>query len=182
MFSKEVNNEDLAPNFKLATICLLNYTNLMKNKDISLTIKNKKILFSKYHLTEEMDKKIKKILKIICQKEEVVFVYLYGSFIEKENFKDIDIALYLDEKKINEIDIIDYEIDLSLQIEKELKIPVDIKIINSAPLSFRYSVSCGLLLFSRDESKREEFLCNTWKEYFDFLPIAKIYLKEVLSA
>lgn len=129
-----------------------------------------------------MDKVIKKISEILSAKDEVLFTYLYGSFIEKEIFKDIDIALYLDEKMINEIDIVDYEIDLSLQIEKELKIPVDVKIINFAPLSFRYSVSCGFLLFSRDESKREEFLCNTWKEYFDFLPIAKIYLKEVLSA
>lgn len=125
---------------------------------------------------------IEKILETISQKREVLFAYLHGSFLEKGDFKDIDIALYLDEEITDKIGILQYEIDTSLQIEKELKIPVDVKILNLAPLSFKYNVSCGSLIFSRDESKREEFLCNTWMEYFDFLPIARVYLKEVLSA
>lgn len=133
-------------------------------------------------LSNKMNKIIKKMKEIIYLKKEILFAYLHGSFLEKEKFEDIDIAIYLDEQMIKEIDIIDYEIALSLKIEKEFKIPVDVRILNFASLSFKYNVSCGLLLFSKDEYKREEFLCKTWKEYFDFLPVAKIYLKEVLSA
>ena len=128
-------------------------------------------------MREEITNKIREFLSI---KKEILFAYLYGSFIEIENFRDIDIGIYLDEKIADKIDPIDYEISLSLMLEKELRIPVDVKIINFAPLSFKYHVTSGKLLFSKNESKREEFLCNTWMLYFDFLPIAKIYLKEVL--
>ena len=125
---------------------------------------------------------IKTLSKIISLKEDILFAYLHGSFLEKGNFEDIDIAVYLEDRRATQIDIIEYEITSSLAIEKELKMPLDVKILNDAPLSFRYHVSCGLLLFSKDESKREEFLCDTWKKYFDFLPIAKLYLREALSA
>lgn len=129
-----------------------------------------------------MNKIRKKIKEIIRSEKSILFAYLHGSFLEKEKYEDIDIGVYLDRKKISRIDIVDYEIALSLKIERELKIPVDVRVINFAPLSFKYNVSCGLLLFSNDEQEREEFLSRTWGEYFDFLPVSKIYLREVLSA
>jgi len=132
--------------------------------------------------SNKMNRITKKIKEIIRSEKEILFAYLHGSFLEKEKYRDIDMGVYLDEKKIMGIDIVDYEIALSLKLEKKLRMPVDVKVINFAPLSFKYNVSCGLLLFSRDESKREEFLSRTWGEYFDFLPVSKIYLKEVLSA
>jgi len=123
-----------------------------------------------------------KIRDILINESDVLFAYLHGSFISQEEFNDIDIALYLDEKIMKEIRPIDFEITLALELEKSLRMPVDIKLLNFAPLGFRYHVSYGHLLFSRVELKREEFLCKTWGEYFDFQPVAEIYLKEVLSA
>jgi hypothetical protein len=77
--------------------------------------------------------------------------------------------------------LFDLEVDIGLEIEKEMAIPIDVKILNFAPLSFKYQTSCGQLLFSRDEDKRAEFLCNTWSQYFDFRYVAQRYLQEVLS-
>ena len=122
---------------------------------------------------------IKKIREHLSLRKEILFAYLYGSFLEGKDFKDIDVGIYLDEEKLTKIDSIDYEITLSLSLQKEIKIPFDVKIINLAPLSFKYHVTLGYLLFCRDEAKREEFLCHTWMLYFDFLPAAKNYLREV---
>jgi uncharacterized protein len=111
-----------------------------------------------------------------------LFAYLHGSFLESKTFQDIDVAVYLEETTKYDINIIEYEIALSLLVEKQLRMAADVKALNWAPLSFRYNVSRGLLLLSRDELKREDFLCATWMEYFDFLPISKAYVREVLSA
>jgi len=129
----------------------------------------------------EKNEIINKIKNALLKEEKIIFAYIYGSILEGEIFNDIDIAVYLNEKFVEEIDIIDFEISLGLKIGKIVNSNIDIKILNSAPISFKYQVSCGILLFSHDELKRENFLCQTWSEYFDFLPVAKLYLKEVLS-
>lgn len=118
----------------------------------------------------------------LSQRNEILFAYLHGSFLESKTFQDIDVAVYLEETTKYDINIIEYEIALSLLVEKQLRMTADVKALNWAPLSFRYNVSRGLLLLSRDELKREDFLCATWMEYFDFLPISKAYVREVLSA
>jgi predicted nucleotidyltransferase len=118
----------------------------------------------------------------LSQRNEILFAYLHGSFLESKTFQDIDVAVYLEETTKHDINIIEYEIALSLLVEKQLRMAADVKALNWAPLSFRYNVSRGLLLLSRDELKREDFLCATWMEYFDFLPISKAYVREVLSA
>jgi len=118
----------------------------------------------------------------LSQRNEILFAYLHGSFLESKTFQDIDVAVYLEETTKHDINIIEYEIALSLLVEKQLRMGADVKALNWAPLSFRYNVSRGLLLLSRDELKREDFLCATWMEYFDFLPISKAYVREVLSA
>lgn len=118
----------------------------------------------------------------LSQRNEILFAYLHGSFLKSKTFQDIDVAVYLEETTKHDINIIEYEIALSLLVEKQLRMAADVKALNWAPLSFRYNVSRGLLLLSKDELKRENFLCATWMEYFDFLPISKAYVREVLSA
>ena len=92
---------------------------------------------------EEIKRKIKEILS---KKDEVLFAYIHGSFDEL-HFRDVDVAVYVDEEKVE--DFLDYELKLSIEIEKEIKLPVDVKILNSAPLSFRYRAIKGELLISK---------------------------------
>jgi predicted nucleotidyltransferase len=106
---------------------------------------------------------------------EVIFAYLHGSFIEGERFRDIDIAVYLDKPEG-----IEYELDQSILLERILKMPVDVKILNSAPLAFRYHATKGLLILSRDDELREEFIERAWDEYLDFKPVALTHLREVM--
>ena len=115
-------------------------------------------------------------------REDIVFAYLHGSFLHKKDFRDVDTAVFLSEKPGRPADPLEYEMSLSLELEKRLRLPVDIKIFNDAPVSFRYHVSRGRLLFSKDESVRENALCRTWSEYFDFLPLTRVYMEEVARA
>lgn len=51
----------------------------------------------------------------------------------------------------------------------------DVRVIDDMPLSFRGQVATqGIRLYSRDEVARVEFETRTWKEYFDFEPVARM--------
>ncbi|MCU0289544.1 MAG: nucleotidyltransferase domain-containing protein [Acidobacteria bacterium] len=126
----------------------------------------------------------------LSEKPEILFAYLLGTFLTRDDFKDIDVGIFLDPQKILGMDTLRYELELSIEMESLIKagelfkrcIPIDIKVINDAPVTFRYSVSKGKKLFSKDENAREEFLCRTWQEYFDFQYILDTYYKEFVYA
>mgnify|MGYP000133979725 CR=1 FL=1 len=130
---------------------------------------------------KDKDKLFQELRNRLAREKNIVFAYLHGSFLDKKDFNDIDIAVFLDPKTVIPKPV-DFEIALSLKLEKSLNVSVDVKILNFAPLSFRYHVTTGMAIFSRDEALREDFLCRTWSDYFDFKPVAKIYLREVIDA
>lgn len=125
---------------------------------------------------------IQKLKGSLAGEKSVIFAYLHGSFVHEDEFHDVDVAVYISRSPGQEVDVADYEVSLSLRLEQALSLPADVKVLNGAPLSFRYHVSRGLLLFSRDDSIREDFLQKTWSEYFDFLPLSRIYLEELTRA
>lgn len=125
---------------------------------------------------------VQKLKKFLSGCEDIVFAYLHGSFVEGEEFRDVDVAVFLTGGTVRSRDDVEYEIALSLRLGKEMGLPVDVKLLNDAPLSFRYHASRGVLLMTKDESSREEFLNRTWSEYFDFLPLSRIYREEMTRA
>ncbi|WP_202318640.1 nucleotidyltransferase domain-containing protein [Archaeoglobus neptunius] len=124
---------------------------------------------------EETKKKIKEIL---AEGDEVIFAYLHGSFNEIY-IRDVDIAVYVDESKVE--DFLDYELKLSAEIEKTVRLPVDVKVLNSAPLSFKYRAVKGELLISKNEEVRLRFIEKTLMEYLDFKPIEEKIIAEILT-
>lgn len=134
-----------------------------------------------FMLSSEHKKEIKNTLKnLLARRSEVLFAYLHGSFIKAPEFRDIDVAVFTDES-IKKEEALDYEIDLSIEFEQTLHLPVDIKILNFAPLGFQYHATKGELIFSREEKKRYDFLERVWREYLDFLPFIKSHLRQMLA-
>lgn len=128
-------------------------------------------------LAKEEKEKIKKnLIKIIQNKEEVIFAYLHGRFLIN-GFNDIDLAFF-----VNGIDdILDYEISVSLEIEKQIHFPIDVKVLNPAPLGFKYEVTKGELLFSRNEDMRTDYIEKVWYQYLDFKPVEKEILMDMMD-
>lgn len=118
----------------------------------------------------------KRISKALKKREEIIFAYLHGSFLE-ERFRDVDVAIYLSTKK-NEL----YALNLERELEDEVGFPVDVRILNNAPLSFKFRViEQGFLLFSKDEKRRCEFESLTMEEYHDFSFHREIYRRVALG-
>jgi len=132
----------------------------------------------KVHTLNDIQKKeiIDELTRLLKEREEIVFAYLHGSFLTHD-FRDIDVAIYLKEDE----DVL-YEVELGVELEKILKFPVDVRVLNSAPLTFRFKViKDGLLLFSRDERIRSDFEALTISEYHDFSYFRRRYRREVLG-
>ena len=118
------------------------------------------------------------VLKRHCKK--MVAVYLFGSFVTDEPFSDIDIGILLRESNRNTLNA---ELDLESRIEKVIKYHVDVRILNTAPLSFvRNVIKNGRLIVDVDPSFRSDYESLTAKKYFDFSRFRKRYLEDVCNA
>lgn len=112
--------------------------------------------------------------------EDIIFVYLFGSFITERPFSDIDLGIFTNSELNNPLD---YELDLESKLERVVKYPVDVRILNRAPLSFCCNViRYGKLIMDRNRNLRSDFESRVLRQYFDFMPFRRRYLAEVTDA
>ena len=123
----------------------------------------------------QKEKILDQIREYLRAKSEVMFAWTHGSFVEERQFRDVDVAVYL-----NREGTLDEAIAWAVELERAIAYPVDVTFLNSAPLAFRFHVSQGVLLLCRDEDRKDSFLTQTWDAYFDFRPVAMRHLREVL--
>jgi predicted nucleotidyltransferase len=128
---------------------------------------------------EKRESIVRPIVAQLAQHPEILAVVLYGSFLNRERFRDIDLALLVDERRLPPESFLDYELDRLEELSRLSKFPLDIRIVNRAPVLFRYAVTQGRVLFCREERTWVEFRERTWKEYLDFEPVARLYIQEL---
>lgn len=137
---------------------------------------------SKRLLTPAEKKRIKRILqRELSQRKEILFAYLHGSFLLPVPCGDVDIAVYVDESALNKIRVWEYEADLSAGLEPQVGMPVDVLVLNRAPVALRYHATRGEMLVSKHEFARFTFLEETWREYFDCQPLFRAFFDDLLS-
>ena len=108
----------------------------------------------------------------------IVFAYVHGGFVEREYFRDVDVAAFVRDAS----EAFSYAVDLSARLESDLGIPVDVHVLNEAPLPFRHRVFTeGALLLSRDEGLRLRIVDLTLREYFDLRKLTEEVVKSLLS-
>lgn len=121
---------------------------------------------------------ISTITKILNSDRNIDLAYLFGSAAKgrKKPPKDIDIAVYL-KKDIRGLDKLDYLTRLSSAIEKELKLPADVVILNSASPALGHQVlKYGQLILERKKGLASKFTVSTLTRYFDYLNILNFFL------
>ncbi|MBO3804205.1 MAG: nucleotidyltransferase domain-containing protein [Candidatus Brockarchaeota archaeon] len=84
-------------------------------------------------------------------REEVVFAVMFGSFLEGKGFHDIDVGIYVDRKAVkDEVDASAYADEVSGRLTKKAGVPVDIVVLNFAPMWLTRRALKGALLVDRD--------------------------------
>jgi len=131
---------------------------------------------------------IKENLTLFFQnKEEVILAYLFGSCLKNRlgGRHDIDIAIFVDQKKIESLDKSQpygYEAEMITELIHLLKHKsVDLVLLNKATPLLAYEViHNGILFFSRSEDLRIAFELSSLKRHADTKPlrdIKRIYSK-----
>lgn len=115
----------------------------------------------------------------LTERPEILFAVLYGSAVEGETFRDLDVGIMLDRAQVPANSDLNYAFSLSESLQRVLRFPVDVRALNDAPLPFRYNVSRGIPLVVRDWEAWFAFRERTWDEYLDFQPVAMGYLREM---
>lgn len=127
--------------------------------------------------------KYKNQLRAIFKKNGAEFVYLFGSRAcgQVTPESDVDIAVYLKEKKVK--DFFNQRLDLIAELSRLFKKETDVVILNTAPPFLRYVVlKEGRLIFCANNFKKIDFELKSLNDYFDYLPILKIYNERLLKA
>jgi uncharacterized protein len=128
-------------------------------------------------LAETYREKIRQTLQSV---PGICSAILYGSSAQDEHFRDVDIALFVDRGQVGVDADFEFCFRLERRLRKALHLPVDVRIINEASLSFRYNVSKGAPLLINDEELYAQFLESTWDRYLDFEPVALDYIRQML--
>ncbi|MBU0559637.1 MAG: nucleotidyltransferase domain-containing protein [Bacteroidetes bacterium] len=122
-----------------------------------------------------------KISAFLLEKEEIKLAYIFGSFINKEKYNDIDVAVYLNHE-FNRNDLIKYpygyESNLNSEINLLVREKIDFIVMNNSEITLQHRIiNKGILLFSRDKPKRISYENYIRKLYIDSANIRKIKRK-----
>ena len=102
---------------------------------------------------------------------ELEFAWLHGSFLGGGGFHDIDVGVYLDAAT----DMRSRRaLDLGLRMDRDTGFPVDVRLLNDAPVTFLFHVFReGRLLLSRNDERLADLMERTVREYLDMEPLLR---------
>lgn len=139
-------------------------------------------------MSNNLNDAILSIKRYLSGKSEVLLVYLFGSAAKNPSqAKDIDIAVLLSEEAFRKEDPSDPQIKLEVELYKllrkeQLKIEVDVVVLNNAPVILRHEVlKYGKLLYQRDEAIRIEFEAKSEIEFYDFQPYRRLFWEALVK-
>lgn len=111
------------------------------------------------HLSKEQKEEVRRLLRrALDDIEEVRFAYLFGSFLLEGSFEDVDVAVYLQPDVLEGSDPLKVAFDLADRLEHAIHLPVDVQILNTAPLALRFEALRG-----------EPLMARCWEECADFV-------------
>jgi predicted nucleotidyltransferase len=148
---------------------------LMNKQENLVTMKIQK----PYHLSNrEKDKVLQKISRYCTKKPEIIAALSFGSFPEGQ-FRDIDIGLVLGRTFSPSAF---YEQEIERELSNFINLPVDVRILNNAPVRFVYQVLRQQhIIFCKDPKAFAAFESDIIQEYLDYSYYLNQYRREVLG-
>lgn len=110
----------------------------------------------------------------------VRFAYVHGSFVEGRPFRDVDVGLWLD-GAIGEEEGERLAARLERALVRATGLAADVRPLNRASVGFQYAATAGILAYEDDEEFRIEKLRQIRDRHFDFQPVLRRHLSEMVS-
>jgi len=129
---------------------------------------------------ENIEEEIKKVKELCQSREEIIALYIFGSYgtSEQTPLSDIDFAvLYGFIPKIEEE--IDFEVKISEIFKRD---DIDVIVLNRASVDFQIEVlSEGEIIYCRDEILLAEFKEKVFNRYADYEPVLRGFYEDFLK-
>ena len=120
----------------------------------------------RYRLSSREKARVTSALRDLLEvREEVLFAYLHGSFVNGNKFRDIDVAVYLNHKRLTRRASLQHQTNLSRELSRAIRLPVDVTVLNIAPLGLRHNAISGRVLFCREDATRTHFAEGVCRHY-----------------
>ena len=117
---------------------------------------------------EEKHGIVEKVRRLLEGEEDIIFAYVHGSFVERRFFRDIDVAIWLRDVTRSFYYVVEFP------ARANIGIPLDVQVLNEAPLPFKYHVfTKGTLLISGDENLRAKVIDKAIRMYIDLELLVK---------
>lgn len=108
--------------------------------------------------------------------DDAVAVYLYGSRARGTGSADSDVDLGVLLSSVPPGRLRSVARDLEDAVERAVKIPVEVVVLNTTPADLVHRVlRDGVLLLDRDRPARLRFEVQSRNEYFDLAPLRRLY-------
>jgi hypothetical protein len=134
-------------------------------------------------ISGEKEDVFQRIRGVVSTLSSLRIAYVYGSFLSRDDFRDIDIALLLDEQTSR--DSFDrYAADAGDRIEEALgfRYGCDVRILNELPVWLGFEViRTGIPLFVQNEEDRIDFETKMTVEYLDIRSLYDLFDHEYLA-
>ena len=116
--------------------------------------------FRYYVVSREEREAIVAKVREVLEDEGVLLAILFGSFVELDSFRDIDLAVYT-----RDYEDLSFIFRLANRLEEELGYPVDVVPLNIIPPRFRhYILTKGVVIVEEKPGLYEALLAQTMDE------------------
>lgn len=125
-------------------------------------------------------KEMQNILAYFGKRNEVVTLFLFGTFTtpKEGHHSDIDLAVLLAPGEFNEQNYEVFKAEYYQATPDFSMRSVDIVILNTAPAYLKYEIlKTGSILMDRNPEMRRFFTALTLQEYFDYKFMEEIYFE-----
>jgi hypothetical protein len=118
--------------------------------------------------------------EFLGSRPEIRLAYLFGSALKRDDWRDLDIAVLLDQDRVAEpADWLRYGLRVGAELEQFLgrpRVAVDLRVLNGASLAFQNeAIKTGALILARDRRSQVAYESRVLVEFLDFLPILEMY-------
>ena len=129
---------------------------------------------------DERERAMRVLAAALETEPDVEFAWLHGSFLAGGAFHDVDVGVHLtgaDGRRPRR------SVELALSLGHAVRFPVDVRVLNDAPVAFLFHVFCaGRPLICRADERMADLMERTAREYLDAEPLLRRATVEAFGA
>jgi len=130
---------------------------------------------------DEVDRVRVRLAEELSRLPEVAAAFLHGSFRDGLPFRDVDVAIFLHEGSEELREPWTWEAKAAVSLTQAIGLPVDLRVVNDAPLGVLFHTTDGDLCWAYDEAALADRVEAIRLRYYDFQPFADRNLKGMLD-